>query len=60
MEHIACMENEKCYTKFWSKNMKRQLVGPRHRWLDNIKMNIKIKGVEWLNLARDIGPSDEF
>lgn len=38
---------------------KRHLDGPRHRWIDNIKMNIKLKGVEWLYLARDIGSSDD-
>jgi hypothetical protein len=39
---------------------KIQLAGPRHRWMDNIKMNLKLKGVEWLYLAWDVGSSDEF
>jgi hypothetical protein len=34
----------------------RQLGRPRHRWDDNIKININEKesvGVDWINLAQD-------
>jgi hypothetical protein len=35
---------------------KRPLGGPRHRWVDNIKIDIREigwDGVDWINLAQD-------
>jgi hypothetical protein len=37
---------------------KRSLVRPRHRWVDNIKMNlreIRWDGMDWIELAQDRG-----
>jgi hypothetical protein len=34
---------------------KRPLGGPKHRWLDNIKMDLKTGwgGMDWIDLAQD-------
>jgi hypothetical protein len=35
---------------------KRSLGRPKHRWMDNIKMNLRETGwggIDWINLARD-------
>jgi hypothetical protein len=35
---------------------KRPLGGPRHRWVDNIKMNLREigwGGMDWINLSQD-------
>jgi hypothetical protein len=35
---------------------KRPLGTPRHRWMDNIKMNLReigLDGMEWIHLAQD-------
>jgi hypothetical protein len=35
---------------------KRPLGRPRHRWIDNIKMDIRkigYNGVDWMNIAQD-------
>jgi hypothetical protein len=35
---------------------KRQLVRPRHRWWDNIKMDlqeVECEGMDWIDLARE-------
>jgi hypothetical protein len=40
--------------KFWSR--KRQLVRPRHRWGDNIMMDLTemgCEGVDWIHLGQD-------
>jgi hypothetical protein len=44
------------HTKFGSENMKRPLGRPRHRWENNIRMDLRevgLEGVEWLHLAED-------
>jgi hypothetical protein len=36
---------------------KRPLVRPRHRWVDNIKMDLREKGwdgVDWIDMAQDM------
>jgi hypothetical protein len=32
---------------------KRPLGRPRRRWVDNIKMDLKWDGVDWIELAQD-------
>jgi hypothetical protein len=32
---------------------KRPLGRPRHRWEDNIKMNLQEVGIDWIELAED-------
>jgi hypothetical protein len=32
---------------------KRPVGRPRHRWVDNIKMNIKLYGMLWIDVAQD-------
>jgi hypothetical protein len=35
---------------------KRQLEGPRHRWVDNMKMDLRERGcsdMDWIDLAQD-------
>jgi hypothetical protein len=35
---------------------KRPLVRPRHRWVNNIKMDLREKewdGIDWIDLAQD-------
>jgi hypothetical protein len=32
---------------------KRQLGRPRHRWVDNIKMDLREVGWDWIDLAQD-------
>ena len=54
--HAACMEEKNCaYRVLVDKaEGKRQLGRPRHKWADNIKMNLKEigwEGMEWINLA---------
>ena len=46
------------YTGFWwgKPEGKRPLVRPRHRWEDNIKMDLKeigCGGMDWIDLAQD-------
>ena len=46
------------YTGFllWKPEDKRPLVRPRHRWEDNIKMDLQdvgCGGMDWIELARD-------
>jgi hypothetical protein len=41
---------------FWFAGPKRPLGRPRHRWEDNIKMDLReigIDGVNWIRLAQD-------
>jgi hypothetical protein len=45
-------------TKFWSGNLRgRDKLGrPRHRWEDNIRVDLKEigwEGVDWIHLAQD-------
>jgi hypothetical protein len=45
------------HTKFWSENLKgrkRSFKSLRHRWEDDIKMDLReidLDGVDWLHLA---------
>jgi hypothetical protein len=32
---------------------KRPLGRPRHRWMDNIKMDLGWDGMDWIKLAQD-------
>ena len=46
------------YTGFWlgKPEGKRPLVRPRHRWEDNIKMDLQecgCGGMDWIDLAQD-------
>jgi hypothetical protein len=47
------------YTGFWwGKLRERELGRLRHRWADNIKMDLKelgCGGMDWINLAHDRG-----
>jgi hypothetical protein len=55
MGHAPCMGE--MHTKFWSENLKGRDSGrPRHRWEDNIKMDVREiwwEGVDWIHLAQD-------
>jgi len=47
---------ERCLQDFDWEARKRPLGRPRHRWEDNIKMDLKeigIEGANWIRLARD-------
>ena len=40
----------------WNPEGKRRLRRPRHRWEDNIKMNLQevgCGGIDWIDLAQD-------
>jgi len=48
------------YTGFWWRNVRerdqRPLGRPRHRWEDNIKMDlqdVRYGGMDWIRLAQD-------
>jgi hypothetical protein len=44
------------YTGFWWGNPPSTPLRPRHRWEDNIKMDlqeVKCGGMEWIDLAQD-------
>ena len=48
------------YTRFWwgKPEGKRPLGRPKHRWEDNIKMDLEevdYRGVDWIELAQDRG-----
>ena len=48
------------YTGFWwgKPEGKRPLGRPKHRWEDNIKMDLEevdYRGVDWIELAQDRG-----
>jgi len=56
--HVVCMgESRGVYRVFVEKpDRKRTLGRPRHRWEDNIKMDLKEMGcgyMDWINLAQD-------
>jgi hypothetical protein len=45
-------------THFWLENLKRPFRRPRHRWEDNIRMDLREtgwEGVDWMGLAQDSG-----
>jgi hypothetical protein len=44
------------HTGFWWGEGKTPLGRPRHRWEDNIKMNlqeVRWRGMDWLDVAQD-------
>jgi hypothetical protein len=54
--HVARMGEKKNVYRLlvWKPEGKRQLGRPRHRWIDNIKMDlleIGLGGVDWIDLA---------
>jgi hypothetical protein len=56
--HVACMENRRgAYRVFVGKpEGKRSLGKHRHRWQDNIKMDIQEVGwgdMDWIDLAQN-------
>ena len=43
-------------TGFWCGNLRRPFGRPRHRWEDNIKMDLQevgCEGMDWINVAQD-------
>jgi hypothetical protein len=59
-EHVACMGEGRgeVFTGFWlgGHKGKRPLGRPRHRWEDNIKMDLREIGIDetnWSQLAQD-------
>ena len=50
-------ERGEAYTRFWWGKLRENPLGrPRHRWEDNIKMNLQevgCGGKEWIELAQD-------
>ena len=58
MEHVAHMGERKgiCGVLVGKPEGKRPLGKPRHRWEDNIKVNLKEigwKGMDWIDLTQD-------
>ena len=55
--HVACMgERRGAYRVLvWKPEEKRPLGRPRHRWEDNIKMDLQEVGcgMDWIDLAKD-------
>jgi hypothetical protein len=56
--HVACMGEERSVYRVLvgRPEGKRPLEGPRHRWEDNIKMDLReigIDGANWIQLAQD-------
>jgi hypothetical protein len=55
MYHI--WEKEEAYTGFWLGNLREKTLGKsRHRWKDNIKLDIQKVGcgsMGWMELAQD-------
>jgi len=56
--HVACKrERRGVYSVFVGKpEGKRQVGRPRHRWEDNIKMDLQemgCGGIDWIELAQD-------
>jgi len=56
--HVACLgETRDVYRVLVGKpEGKRSLVRPRHRWEDNIKMDlqeVECRGMDWIELAKD-------
>jgi hypothetical protein len=60
--YVSCINgrDEKSTQNFSPKTESKKSLGrPRRRWEDNIKMNLKEKGndfVSWIHLARKRGP----
>jgi len=55
MGHVACMEKLRKAYKILIKKLegKRPLGRHRHRWEDNIKMDLKEIGMDWIHLPQD-------
>ena len=58
MEHVAHMRERKgiCGVVMGRPEGKRPLGKPRHRWEDNIKVDLKEigwKGLDWIDLTQD-------
>jgi hypothetical protein len=55
--HVALMRDEKCIQLLVGKSDgKRPFGEPRHRWEDNIRMDLREivwNGVDWMHLAQD-------
>jgi hypothetical protein len=44
------------HTEIWWRNLKRPLRKPRHRWEDNIRMDLREIGwdvVDWMHLVQE-------
>jgi hypothetical protein len=59
-EHVACMEEmRKAYSVLVGKSERKRPLGKhRHRWEDNIRIDLCDIGcddVDWINLAQDRG-----
>jgi hypothetical protein len=55
--HVACIEEGRGVYRalVWKPERKRPLERPRHRWEDNIKMDLReigMNGVNWIWLAQ--------
>jgi hypothetical protein len=55
--HVACMGGRGVYSVLGGRPKgKRPLRRPRHRWEDNIKLDLReigINGANWIQLAKD-------
>jgi len=56
--HIAYMEESRgvCMVLVGKPEVKRPLGRPRHRWEDNIKMDLQkvgCEGMDWIDVAQD-------
>ena len=56
--HVACMGERRAVYRVlvWKPEGKRPLGRPRHRWEDNIKMDlqeVRCGGMDWIFLAQD-------
>jgi hypothetical protein len=55
--HIARMGKEECIYDFGGKAGKKELpICPRRRWEDDIKMDLRergLGGIDWIDLAQD-------
>jgi hypothetical protein len=41
------------HIRYWWESQKRTLGRPRCRWADNIKMEIGLGGIDWIDLTQD-------
>jgi hypothetical protein len=54
--HVACMGERSLQDFGWEARRQEPLGRPRHRWEDNIKMDLReigINGANWIQLAQD-------
>ena len=57
--HVACMGDRRGVFSVlvWKPEGKKPLGRPRHRWEDNIKMDLQevgCRGMDWIKLAQDM------